>query len=208
MARALDVVGDRWSLLIVRELLTQGDCRYTDLRRGLPGLASNLLSQRLRDLEAAAVVTRRTLPAPVGASVYALTERGRDLRGAVRELVRWGAPLMAELAPADEFRRHWLSLPLRFLCRDTRPDEATVVVRVGDETDGCDVIAADGTIEVVPVSVDRVPDATVTGPPQALVGLFAGQVPVGAAPDVGLVIGGSARALERVLAPAPVGSLR
>lgn len=206
MARALDVVGDRWSLLIVRELLTQGDCRFSDLRRGLPGMASNLLVQRLRELEAAAVVTRRTLPPPVGTSVYALTERGRELRGAVRELVRWGAPLMADPSPDDEFRHHWLSLPLRFLCRDTRPAEPSVVVRVGDVTDGCDVLADAGTVDVVPVSADRVPDVSVTGPPHVLVGLFTGQVPIRAAQGAGLVVEGQAAALARVLAPAPVGS--
>src|SRR5690349_3680658 len=99
MARALDVVGDRWALLIVRELLTLGDCRYSDLRRGLPGLASNLLAQRLRELEELGIVRRRELPPPVGATVYTLTERGQELRGVVRELVRWGAPLMAQTAP-------------------------------------------------------------------------------------------------------------
>lgn len=206
MARALDVVGDRWALLIARELLTQGDCRYSDLRRGLPGMASNLLAQRLRELEDAGVVARRTLPPPVATAVYTLTDRGRDLRGAVRELVRWGAPLMAEASPSDEFRAHWLALPLKFLCRDTRPDEARVVVRVGDLFDGCDVIAEAGTIDVLPVSADRTPDATVTGPPPLLVGLFTGQVPPGAAIPAGLIIAGSPDAVQRVLPPAPVGT--
>lgn len=205
MARSLDIVGDRWALLIVRELLTQGDCRYSDLRRGLPGMASNLLAQRLRELEDANVVTRRVLTPPVASTVYTLTERGRDLRGAVRELVRWGAPLMAEASPLDEFRAHWLALPLEFLCRDGRPDEPGIVVRVGDLSDGCDVIAEAGTVVVLPPSADRNPDATVTGPPPLLVGLFTGQVPPEAAVAAGLTIAGSPEAIQRVLPTSPVG---
>ncbi|MFC6929044.1 winged helix-turn-helix transcriptional regulator [Actinomadura yumaensis] len=92
MARALDVVGDRWALLIVRELLAQGPCRFSDLRRGLPGIASNLLAERLREMQSAGLITRHEEPPPVAATLISLTERGQDLRGVVRELTRWGAP--------------------------------------------------------------------------------------------------------------------
>jgi DNA-binding HxlR family transcriptional regulator len=84
MARTLDVVGDRWTLLIVRELLTQGPCRFSDLHRGLPGIASNLLAQRLRKMEAAALITRHDEPPPVAATLISLTDRGQDLCGVVR----------------------------------------------------------------------------------------------------------------------------
>ncbi|GAA1481035.1 hypothetical protein GCM10009624_14750 [Gordonia sinesedis] len=147
MARALDLVGDRWTLLIVRELLTQNACRFSDLRRGLPGIASNLLADRLRDMDAAGIVERTQEPPPVAATLIRLTDRGQDLAGVVRELTRWGAPLMfdpasesgaaAEDAPA--FRMHWFLLPLRYLARDNTPDEPPVVVRFGDVYDGCDV---------------------------------------------------------------------
>ena len=79
VAKALDVVGDRWNLLIVRELLLRAPLRYTDLRRGLPGIATNLLSDRLRALEAGGVVTREEAPPPIATTVFELTERGRQL---------------------------------------------------------------------------------------------------------------------------------
>ncbi|MBO0705293.1 MAG: helix-turn-helix transcriptional regulator [Candidatus Dormibacteraeota bacterium] len=99
LAKALDVLGERWTLLIVRELLT-GPKRYVDLRGGLPGMATDLLAARLRDLQAAGVIERREVPRPTPATVYELTERGRALRPAIRELSRWGRPLLIE--PEDD----------------------------------------------------------------------------------------------------------
>jgi DNA-binding HxlR family transcriptional regulator len=89
IARALDVVGERWALLVVRELLL-GPKRFTDLRAGLPNLSPDVLSQRLRELEADGVVTRRRLPPPAGSRVYELTERGRELEPVILALGRWG----------------------------------------------------------------------------------------------------------------------
>ncbi|GAA1558287.1 helix-turn-helix domain-containing protein [Actinomadura kijaniata] len=199
MARALDLVGDRWTLLIVRELLTQGPCRFSDLRRGLPGIASNLLAERLREMESAALVARHDEPPPIAATLIDLTDRGRDLGGVVRELVRWGAPLMLEPPEGDAFRVHWFALPLRHLCRDGAPGEPGVVVRLGDSHDGCDIIAERGDIDVRPCSTRRRPDATVTAPPEVLVALFTGQLTVRAAMAEGLAVDGSTAALERVL---------
>src|SRR5262249_70784 len=86
IARALDVVGDRWSLLLLREL-TLGPRRYRDLTTGLPGIPSNVLAARLKDLQAAGVITRRTLPAPTDVTVYELTDAGRALQPALNELL-------------------------------------------------------------------------------------------------------------------------
>jgi len=122
----------------------------------------------------------------------------------VRELVRWGAPLMMEAPGDDEFRLHWMGLPLRFLCRDNEPDMPRTVVRLGDVRDGCDIIADAGIIDVLPPLVDRTPDATVTGPPPLLVGLFTGQVPTQTAASMGLVVDGSQASLRRILPSAPV----
>jgi DNA-binding HxlR family transcriptional regulator len=97
LAKALDVLGERWTLLVVRELLT-GPKRYTDLRDGLGGLATDLLATRLRELRAHGLVERRVLPPPTPATVYELTERGRALRPAILELARWGRPLLREAA--------------------------------------------------------------------------------------------------------------
>jgi DNA-binding HxlR family transcriptional regulator len=104
VARALDVIGDRWSLLIVRELLVR-DCRFLELRRGLPGVASNLLAERLRDLEAGEVVETTTAD---GITRYRLTHRGRALAPVVRELARWGAPAMLAGPGPDSEQGRWL----------------------------------------------------------------------------------------------------
>ncbi|WP_199038213.1 winged helix-turn-helix transcriptional regulator [Glycomyces salinus] len=89
-AHALDLIGERWSLLIVRELVL-GPKRFTDLRGGLGGASANVISQRLRDLEANGVVTKRTLPPPAASKVYELTEWGRELEPLIVRLIRWGA---------------------------------------------------------------------------------------------------------------------
>jgi DNA-binding HxlR family transcriptional regulator len=104
LARALDLIGDRWSLLIVRELLVR-DCRFVQLRRGLPGVASNLLAERLRELEAAEVVGTITAD---GVTRYRLTDRGRALAPVVHELARWGAPAMLAGPGPDSEQGHWL----------------------------------------------------------------------------------------------------
>lgn len=202
MARALDVVGDRWTLLIVRELLTAGDCRFSDLRRGLPGIASNLLSERLRDMEAAGVTERRDEPPPISATVIRLTDRGNDLRGIVRELTRWGAPLMFAPQGDAEFRMHWFALPLRYLCRDSTPEEAESTVRFGTLADGCDVVADHGAIAVERCTRQRLPDVVVDGPAHLLVELFTGFTSLERATTLGLTVDGDPSALTRLL-PAP-----
>src|SRR5829696_7554712 len=97
IARALDVVGERWALLVVRELLL-GPQRFSDLRRALPGASSNMLTDRLRELESHEVVRRRTLPPPAASSVYELTERGRGLEPVLDAIGAWGR---AEPPPAN-----------------------------------------------------------------------------------------------------------
>jgi DNA-binding HxlR family transcriptional regulator len=92
IARALDVVGERWALLVVRELLL-GPKRFTDLRAGLPGLSPDVLSQRLRELEQAGLVRRRKLAPPAGSRVYELTERGLAIEPILLELGRWGSQI-------------------------------------------------------------------------------------------------------------------
>jgi DNA-binding HxlR family transcriptional regulator len=88
-AQGLDIVGERWTLLVVRELLL-GPKRFTDLRGGLPGISTNILADRLETLELSGVVRRRTLPAPAASKVYELTDWGRDLEQVVAAIGRWG----------------------------------------------------------------------------------------------------------------------
>ncbi|MYV58168.1 helix-turn-helix domain-containing protein, partial [Streptomyces sp. SID3212] len=110
-ARALDAVGDRWTLLIVRELLA-GPRRYTDLHADLPGVSTDVLASRLKDMERDELATRRKLPPPAAAVVYELTERGRGLLPVLTALARWGAPALEERRPTDAVRAHWFAVPL------------------------------------------------------------------------------------------------
>ncbi|MFI8516377.1 winged helix-turn-helix transcriptional regulator [Streptomyces sp. NPDC085481] len=110
-ARALDAVGDRWTLLIVRELLA-GPRRYSDLHADLPGVSTDMLAGRLKDMESAELVTRRRLPPPASASVYELTDRGRELLPVLRALAAWGAPALDAPRPTDAVRAHWFAIPL------------------------------------------------------------------------------------------------
>jgi DNA-binding HxlR family transcriptional regulator len=110
-ARALDAVGDRWTLLIVRELLA-GPRRYTDLHADLPGVSTDMLASRLKDMERDGIATRRRLPPPAPASVYELTARGRGLLPVLRALYAWGADDLGERRPTDAVRAHWSALPL------------------------------------------------------------------------------------------------
>jgi DNA-binding HxlR family transcriptional regulator len=100
LARALDLVGERWSLLIIRELLTRPG-RYTDLLEELPGIPTNVLSTRLKELEEAGIVERRIAPAPQRGVVYALTPDGQHLEGAVLALARWGNSHLNERKTGD-----------------------------------------------------------------------------------------------------------
>ncbi|WP_229715019.1 winged helix-turn-helix transcriptional regulator [Subtercola lobariae] len=198
-ARALDIVGDRWNLLIVRELLIRRQIRFTDLQAGLPGIAPNLLVSRLRELEENGVVRRDTAVAPATGLLYALTERGRELDGVVRELVKWGAPTIVDAPPDATFQMHWLSLPARFLLKDSRPDDAPITIRFGDPRDGFDLVVANGTTAVEPCRLDATPGATVTGPGLSLVGLLQGAIPLAGAAAYGITVDGAPDALPRVL---------
>lgn len=158
LARSLDRIGERWTLLIVRELLL-GPARYTDLRDALPGLATNLLAERLRALEVHGIVARRRLPPPAASAVYELTEVGHGLEEAVDALIRWGGHWMHEAADADAFRPQWLALAVRALTRPERPDGLPLTCQVEVEghrftvritESGVDVaVAADSPADVV-----------------------------------------------------------
>jgi DNA-binding HxlR family transcriptional regulator/putative sterol carrier protein len=106
LARTLDVAGDRWTLLIVREL-APGPRRFTDLIDGLPGIPRKLLTDRLRALEGDGIVARQVLPPPAARQVYALTDDGRDLAVAMGPLIAWGARRIGDRSPGESFRARW-----------------------------------------------------------------------------------------------------
>jgi DNA-binding HxlR family transcriptional regulator len=128
LARALDVVGDRWNLLIVRELLI-GPARYGELRDGLSGIATNLLTDRLRDLETAGVLERR-LSDDVNAITYVLTPWGAELREPINALIRWSTPLMIRGPEGDEFRAEGLLVALPALFAGRVPTDQSVAVGI------------------------------------------------------------------------------
>jgi DNA-binding HxlR family transcriptional regulator/putative sterol carrier protein len=135
IARALDVLGDRWTLLIARDLLL-GPKRYRDLLDGLPGIGTNLLAARLRELESAGVVVRRTLPPPAGSTVYELTDAGLALEPVMLALGRFGSRFLGPPRSTDNMRPTPFFLAMRAAFRPERADglDESYEVRVDDRT--------------------------------------------------------------------------
>jgi DNA-binding HxlR family transcriptional regulator len=133
LARALELVGERWALLIIRDLLV-GPKRYTDLRQGLPRIPTHILAARLRELEDAGVVRRRVLPRPSGAVVYELTEHGAGLEDAVLSLGRWGAKSLGDPAPDEVVTADSLIMAMRttFSAEAAGDLETSFELRLGD----------------------------------------------------------------------------
>lgn len=198
VAKALDVVGDRWTLLIVRELLTSGPSRYTDLMKGLPGIATNLLADRLREMEKARIVRSYAAPPPVATTLFELTERGQAVRPVLEELGRWGAPLMGVPQPNNVFRSHWLVFPLDAYLEDKAPKEppVTIELRTGDEPMVVETV--DGKVRTRRGTAAS-PDAVLSGRPGLILGLLSGRLALAEAKKRGLEFHGSRKALDRVV---------
>jgi DNA-binding HxlR family transcriptional regulator len=131
IAHALELVGERWSLLIVRELLA-GPKRYTDLSGSLPRIGTNVLAARLKELEAGGILTKRRLPPPTPAQVYELTPYGESLRPVMRELALWGIRSLGAPEDDDEFAPGWLQGALDTVFAPMAPD-GSFEFRIGDE---------------------------------------------------------------------------
>ena len=156
IACSLGLIGERWTLLVVRELL-HGPKRYTDLAEHLPGIGTNILATRLKELESAGLVEKRKLPPPWASTVYELTATGRELRPVLHELARFGARLMGP-PPPDALQKGWLvgalDLALSPLCQGRR-----IAFRIGDEEASLvDCVATPGIPEDYDVLVET--DAT------------------------------------------------
>jgi DNA-binding HxlR family transcriptional regulator len=134
VAHALELVGERWALLVVRELLN-GPKRYTDLAEALPGIGTNILAGRLRDLEQGGIVEKRRLPPPAAANVYELTPYGEELREPLYALARWGARSLGPPTPKDSLAPGWLVNAVRATCTtvDERIADTVFELRVGEE---------------------------------------------------------------------------
>ncbi len=202
IAKALDVVGDRWTFLIIRELLIRGACRYTDLKDGLPGIATNLLSDRIRELEAAGLVRREDAPPPVATTLFRLTEAGAELEPVLDAIGRWGVRYMVEPAEGDEFRGHWFAFPVSFFLRDRDPDGPPVSIELRSASSPV-VIEVSGGSARMRLGTAEAPDLVLRGEPRLILALFSGQLTVAEVTGQGLEISGDASVLRRVL-PQPV----
>jgi len=198
IAKALDVVGDRWTLLIIRELLIRGGCRYTDLKDGLPGIASNLLAERIRELEAAGLIRREDAPPPVATTLFHLTDSGAELLPVLEALGRWGVRYMAERGATDEFRAQWFAFPASLFLRDREPGGPPVSIELRTPSGPAVVEVTAGSVHTQ-VGTAAAPDLVLSGEPQLILALFAGAYSAAEAADLGLRITGDARVLERLL---------
>jgi DNA-binding HxlR family transcriptional regulator len=203
LAQALDRVGGRWTILIVRELLT-GPKRYSDLRANLPGIATNLLAARLRDLEDAGILARTELPPPTPVVVYELTEEGWALKESVLALIRWGGRFLPAAAQDDAFRGTWLALALEAVLAPRVVGNPDVVLTVRVEADGAVVwlMIGEGSI-ATGVGELQAFDVELTGDPRLILALATGHLPAEEARSRGLAIEGpvgSRRAFARFTA--------
>ncbi|CAJ1580793.1 winged helix-turn-helix transcriptional regulator [[Mycobacterium] wendilense] len=164
LAKSLDVVGDRWSLLIVRELLA-GPQRYGDLLTALAPIATDMLASRLRDLESDDVLTRRELARPATGRVYELTERGRALEDVISAYIRWGRPLIETRHPDDAVRPQWIGRAVRAHVRPDRPGVDIVLRLVMPEGPWVGRI---GEREIEDLDGDVAADITLTGSAETL----------------------------------------
>jgi DNA-binding HxlR family transcriptional regulator len=188
MAHALDLIGERWALLVILELM-HGPKRYSDLADNLPGIGTNILASRLRDLEANGLVTRRTLPKPAASKVYELTEYAQALRPAMRELAIWGAQSLGPPTLTDNLFEGWLANAVDIVLAPLAPP-GRFVFYADDEV----ASLVDGTASSSPVGD---PDVVVRGTPQSLYQMF-----VERRLDV-VDVEGDHALLEQLLAAAP-----
>ena len=167
VAGALDRIGERWSLLIVRELLL-GPQRFSDLARGVGGAPTDVLTRRLRDLEADGIVTRRELGPPASAVVYELTELGRALDGPLLELGRWGMNFF-EVEQVSGLEASWLPNSLRVLLK--APPDASMTVQLLSEGRPFMMRIADGAVSAERGEAHE-PDITLSGSPRDVIALL------------------------------------
>jgi DNA-binding HxlR family transcriptional regulator len=194
IAHASDLLGQRWALLVVRELLL-GPKRFTDLRAGIPDISPNVLGQRLRELEESGIVRRRRLAPPAAVQVYELTEWGRDLEPAVLALGRWASgspsiPRDAEMGPDS------LVLALKATFDPAKADglEGSYELRLRDIP--FHISVNEGQFQAARGEAERA-DATIEGDPSAIAGVVFGETPLGKAVEAGdVVIDGSRRAVN------------
>ena len=197
IARGLDLVGDRWTLLIVRELLLRGPSRFTDVKNGLPGVAANLLTTRLKELEQAGLVRHEYAPPPVATQLYELTEDGLALEPVLRALGLWGLRYMAEERRGDAFQAEWLAYAPAWFTTDADPSGPPVTIQLDGDGQRAVIELGDGQVRTRVGHVDQA-DLTLTGPARSVLGVVLGLVDVKLAETLGLAARGDVGVLDRL----------
>ncbi len=174
VARALDIVGERWTLLLVRELL-MGPKRFKDLLEGLPGIGTNLLTARLKDLERYGLVQRATLPPPAGSKVYELTELGRLLEPVLAALGRWGLEFLDTPNQEDDFRPAWAMVAMHYALKPEAASGLQETYEFHIDEEAFHLRVKDGEVEALQGPAVE-PDLVVRGGTQAFLALATGQV--------------------------------
>jgi len=192
-AHALEIIGERWALLIVRELIP-GPKRFSDLKAALPGISTNILTVRLSELEASHLLVRRKLPPPAASQVYELTEWGADLEPLIKELGRWAAR-SPNLAPGKPMSAASVMLSFRTMFSPERAGDTrmTLLLILDGLPHRANVEA--GELEIEPGQIEG-PDVTVDGDPNLLAGLVYGGASLDEAIAAGLQVSGDQRALQ------------
>jgi DNA-binding HxlR family transcriptional regulator len=206
IARALDVVGDRWTLLLVRELLLRGRARYTDLKNGLPGIAANLLATRLKELEQAGLVRREDAPPPVATQVYELTEDGLALEPVLKALGLWGLRYMSEERAGDAFQASWLAYAPAWFTADGDPGAPPMTIQLVADGEQAVVEVAGGAVRSRAGTAEH-PDLTLTGPARAVLGLVLGKIDLKTARALGLSLKGDRKVMNRLRPTADASAL-
>jgi DNA-binding HxlR family transcriptional regulator len=196
LARALEVVGERWTLLVVRELLL-GPKRYADLMTGLDGISPSVLAQRLERAERLGLVRRSVLPPPAASTVYELTEDGAALRPAVYELIRWGGRRLFPARKGEEFHPDWMRLALDACARRGPSPERTFVVRIRRGRREATLLVRGGPQGTTVASGEGPADATIAAPVEVVLGMMRGGLAPRLAVERGIAeVGGNVAALE------------
>jgi DNA-binding HxlR family transcriptional regulator len=181
IAKALDVVGDRWSLLIIRELLIRDGLRYTDLKAGLPGIATNLLAERIRELESAGLIRREEAPPPVATTLFRLTEAGSELLPVLNAIGRWGVRFMADPVEDDVFRGEWFAFPVSLFLHDRDPEGPSASIELRAASSPAVVEISGGSVQMR-LGTAAAPDVVLEGEPRLILGMFTGILTVNVRP--------------------------
>jgi DNA-binding HxlR family transcriptional regulator len=199
VARALDVVGERWTLLVVRELLT-GPKRFKDLLDGLPGIGTTLLTARLKDLEGYGMIQRATLPPPAGSRVYELTALGRSLEPVIMALSRWGLRLLDGPRQEDDLQPGWAMVALQSTLKPPTASGTRETYEFRVENEVFHVRAEEDEAEIRQGHATD-PDLIVSGDTETFLAIAAGRLAPEVAVDTGAIwVEGAREALTRGLA--------